>query len=156
MSLTLMNFKELQYWNKNNYIKSEVNRKLYANKTEKKLYFEKEFDEDEAHEAAIANKKILQMIFPTFNLNLKEDEEEDHNKMITQKKSNNDPNESLDFKREYEKLNFETTNKKEEPPQRQTVPTSNSNIKPPPPPIAPQETTSNYRQPPPPPPENDP
>jgi hypothetical protein len=96
------------------------------------------------------------MIFPTFNLNLKEDEEEDHNKMMTHKKLNNDPNESLDFKREYEKLNFETTNKKEEPPQRQTVPTSNSNIKPPPPPIAPQETTSNYRQPPPPPPENDP
>jgi hypothetical protein len=39
MSLTLMNFKELQYWNKNHYIKSEVNRKLYANKTDKKLDF---------------------------------------------------------------------------------------------------------------------
>lgn len=34
-----MNFKELQYWNKNHYIKSEVNRKLYANKTDKKLDF---------------------------------------------------------------------------------------------------------------------
>lgn len=49
MSLTLMGFKELQYCNRNNYIKSEVNRKLYANKTDKKLDFEKEFDEDEAH-----------------------------------------------------------------------------------------------------------
>ncbi len=33
MSLTLMLFKELQYFNKNNYIKTEVNRKLYANKS---------------------------------------------------------------------------------------------------------------------------
>lgn len=33
MSMTLMLFKELQYYNKNNYIKSYVNRKLYANKS---------------------------------------------------------------------------------------------------------------------------
>ena len=45
-----------------------------------------------------------------------EDEEIEDNKM-TQKKFNNDSNESFDFKKEYEKLNFETTNKKEEPPQ---------------------------------------
>ena len=88
-----MNFKELPYWNKNNYIKSEVNRKLYANKTEKKLDFEKEFDEEEAHEAAIANKKILQMIFPTFDFHLQEDEEEEPNtKMMTHKKFNNEAN----------------------------------------------------------------
>lgn len=39
-----MQLKELQYYNKNNYIKTEVNRKLYANKSEKKLDFEKEID----------------------------------------------------------------------------------------------------------------
>lgn len=39
MSLTLMSFKELQYYNRNHYIKSEINRKLYANKTDKKLDF---------------------------------------------------------------------------------------------------------------------
>lgn len=44
MSLTLMYLKELPYYNKNNYIKTEVNRKLYANKSEKKLDFEKEID----------------------------------------------------------------------------------------------------------------
>lgn len=33
MSLTLMQFRELQYYNKNHYIKSEINRKLYANKS---------------------------------------------------------------------------------------------------------------------------
>lgn len=41
MSLTLMHFKELQYYNKNQYIKSEVNRKLYANKSDKKEDFDK-------------------------------------------------------------------------------------------------------------------
>lgn len=37
MSLTVMQFQELQYYNMSNFIKSEVNRKLYANKTDKKL-----------------------------------------------------------------------------------------------------------------------
>ena len=37
MSLSLMHFKELPYYNKNHYIKTEINRKLYANKSEKKL-----------------------------------------------------------------------------------------------------------------------
>lgn len=109
MSLTLMTFRELQYYNKNHYIKSEVNRKLYANKTEKKLDFEREMDEDEAHEAAIANKRILQMIFPSFNLNVREDEEIEEPKQTQKKPAHDD---SLDYKKEYEKLNFETTNKK--------------------------------------------
>ena len=39
MSLTLMNLKELQYYKRNHYIKSEMNRKLYANKADKKLDF---------------------------------------------------------------------------------------------------------------------
>jgi CRISPR/Cas system CSM-associated protein Csm2 small subunit len=67
MSLTLMHFKELPYYNRNNYIKSEVNRKLYANKSERKLDFEKEIDEEEMNEIANANKKIMKMLFPTFD-----------------------------------------------------------------------------------------
>lgn len=56
---------------------------------------------------------------------------------MTQKKFNNDSNESVDFKKEYEKLNFETTNKKEElppPPSPITRPQGN-------PYQPPQETT---------------
>lgn len=34
-----MNLKELQYYKRNHYIKSDMNRKLYANKTDKKLDF---------------------------------------------------------------------------------------------------------------------
>ena len=64
MSLTLMNFRELPYYNKNNYIKSEVNRKLYANKSQKKLDFDKEIDEEEMNEINNANKKIMKMLFP--------------------------------------------------------------------------------------------
>ena len=64
MSLTLLNFRELPYYNKNNYIKSEVNRKLYANKSQKKLDFDKEIDEEEMNEINNANKKIMKMLFP--------------------------------------------------------------------------------------------
>ena len=39
-----MLFKELQYYNQNYYIKSEINRKLYANKSERKLNFDIDYD----------------------------------------------------------------------------------------------------------------
>ena len=63
MGMTMMNFKELHHYNKNNYIKSETNRKLYANKSDKKLYYDQDMDEDELNEIAIANKRISQMVF---------------------------------------------------------------------------------------------
>ena len=44
MSLSLMLFKELNYFNVNKYIKSYINRKLYANKAERKLDFDRDFD----------------------------------------------------------------------------------------------------------------
>ena len=78
MSLTLMLFKELQYYNKNNYIKSYINRKLYANKSERKLNFDRDYDEEEMQEISAANKKILQMIFPKLHsMPVMEEEPED-------------------------------------------------------------------------------
>ena len=68
MSMTLMLFKELQYYNKNNYIKSYVNRKLYANKSERKLNFDREYDEEEQQEINAANKKIMEMMFPKLGM----------------------------------------------------------------------------------------
>lgn len=62
-------------------------------------------DEEEVQQTALANRKILQLIFPTLNLNLREDDEIEDNKM-TQKKFNNDSNESFDFKKEYAMLDF--------------------------------------------------
>lgn len=110
MSLTVMQFQELQYYNMSNFIKSEVNRKLYANKTDKKLQFYREIDEEEQQEINSANKKILNMIFPKAYPKVEEDLGEDQHEEIKKKKAN-DPDESYDYKKEYEKLDFETNQK---------------------------------------------
>lgn len=73
MSMTIMNFKELQYYKMSNFIKSEVNRKLYANKSEKNLDIDREIDEEEQLEINHANKKILDMIFPKYGSKVDED-----------------------------------------------------------------------------------
>jgi len=44
MSFTLMDLKELIYYNESNYIKSYLDRKLYANKTEKKMAYNEAMD----------------------------------------------------------------------------------------------------------------
>jgi len=45
MSLTLMDLKELIYYKESNYIKSFLDRKLYANKSERKMAYSTEMDE---------------------------------------------------------------------------------------------------------------
>lgn len=72
-----MQFKELQYYKMSNFIKSEVNRKLYANKSERKLDIYREADEEEQQEINAANKKILNMIFPKLESKVVEDLRED-------------------------------------------------------------------------------
>ena len=44
MSITLMDLKELIYYNESKYIKSYLDRKLYANKTEKKMAYNTAMD----------------------------------------------------------------------------------------------------------------
>ncbi len=107
MSLTLMLFKELQYFNKNNYIKTEVNRKLYANKSQKKLQIQREFDEEEQQEITNANKKIMEMFFPKAQLKVEEEEhEEQQPQQMKKKKFNVVQDDSFDYRKEYDKLNF--------------------------------------------------
>ena len=50
MSLTLMDLKELIYYGESKYIKSYLDRKLYANKSEKKMTYSTQMDEEEARE----------------------------------------------------------------------------------------------------------
>lgn len=62
-----------------------------------------------------ANKRILQLMFPQFNMKVNEmDENEPQEEEIRQKKFN-DSNESAYYLKEYDKLDFETTQKKEQP-----------------------------------------
>lgn len=48
MRLTLVELKELIYYNESKYIKSFLDRKLYANITEKKMTYKTEMDDEEA------------------------------------------------------------------------------------------------------------
>lgn len=50
MSLTLMDLKEIIYYNESKYIKSFLDRKLYANKSERKMAYSTFMDEEETKE----------------------------------------------------------------------------------------------------------
>ena len=100
MTPTLLHFKEIIYFNRNKYIKSEVNRKLYANKSEKQLEFE-QADEEELNETAQASRKILAVIFPEVP-QLHDVSEEPYYQEGTP------VNDSIDWRKDYENLNIAT------------------------------------------------
>lgn len=64
MTNTVIDLEHFIYAKKSNYIKSFTNRKLYANKSEKKMEFKQELDEDEIEDIQKHSNNIFATVFP--------------------------------------------------------------------------------------------
>lgn len=67
MGLTLMDLRELIYYCESRYIKSFLDRKLYANRSEKKMDFNTFMDDDELKETEDWKNSLFKSLFPEFN-----------------------------------------------------------------------------------------